>query len=509
MRIAVHLDRARLFRWHRVLVDALRDAGHDTHVRFRDTSEPLPTSLTAILDFDRVRQKSGPERLSTRMNPDAFAGDVEGSASTADLTLDLSTSSVMTRIPGRVLRPTYDGAVKDTALFHALLDGRAPQLWVQDTATGGAWTIGLPALETPTRLAPSLDQTASRLIEGILRTLSRIAAGEKPPDQSASGASDKAAGSILKSVSAFAGRRTTRKLTNVRDKIVGNQPRWHVAWRTVPRETDAPDVGSRDLSQFRVLEDDGQRYFADPFVFVHEGVHHVFVEELPSSTGVGVISHVRIAADGTASAPRVVLSTGAHLSYPQVFARDGAIWMLPECAASGGLDLYRAESFPDRWVKHARLIDGRVHDATLFEHDHILWIAAGCEAFQSSTWDALSLFYADKLTGPWRPHAKNPVLIDARSARPAGPFWRDRGQLYRPAQDCSGGYGGKIAVKRVTKLSPEDFAEEHAGEISFDTARGVLGPHTIHRAGGVEVVDVYARPGALREAFRAGVGTGT
>ena len=507
MRIAIHLDRARLFRWHLVLIEALRAAGHDAYVSFRDTSEPLPTSLTAILDFDRVRTRAGSDRLSTRMAPDAFAafGESAPKAEAAELTLDLATSAKVVRLAGRVLRPTFDGSPKDTALFHALFDGRAPQLACADTQEPGIWDIGLPALESPTRLATSFDQAASRLVEGVVRTIARIDAGERAPITDGPNAASKGSSSILRSAGHFASDRTARKFERARDRLVGNAPRWHVAWRTITDASEPPQAGTLDLSTFRILPDGGKRFFADPFVFVHQGVRHVFVEELPDATGTGVISHFTISDDGSASAPRVVLATPHHLSYPFVFQRDGDIWMLPESAAAGGLDLYRAEAFPDRWVKHARLIEGRLHDATLFEHGDRLWIAAGAEAFQSSTWDALALYWSATLAGPWHAHAKNPVVVDARAARPAGPLWRAGGQLYRPAQDCSGGYGGAIAVNRIVTLTPDKFEEVRDGTIAFNPELNLLGPHTICRAGSIEVVDIYARPGALRAAFRASI----
>ena len=61
----------------------------------------------------------------------------------------------------------------------------------------------------------------------------------------------------------------------------------------------------------------------------------------------------------------------------------------------------------------------------------------------------LWLWHAPSPLGPWTVHAANPVKIDVRSSRPAGtPFVLD-GVLYRPAQDCSRGYGGAVVVNRV------------------------------------------------------------
>ncbi|MGL4397356.1 MAG: glucosamine inositolphosphorylceramide transferase family protein, partial [Hyphomicrobium sp.] len=454
MDIHVALDRARLFGWHKALLTALANAGHTVFVTYAATSEPLATSLTAILDFDHARGHADAERFSHHLKPASFAafsGERRGPES--DITIDLATATRVTRHAGRVLRPHFNGSPRDTALFHALLAERAPVMVIDDTAFEACcWPVGLPAITTPWRLDMSLDQVSSRLVEGILSAVARAAAGETPPPGiAAAHVDDEDGGAVFSSAGSFIARRTAHTFGRLRDHATGDVAKWHVAWRRVAADSQ-PVAGLLTLNDFQILPDDGRRYFADPFLFVHEGVRHVFVEELPDDTGRGIISHFTIAADGTAGPLRVVLDLPHHLSYPQVFAHEGAIYMLPEQQAAGGLDLYRAERFPDRWVVHQRLIDGRLHDATLFQHDGRFWIAAGNEAFQSASWDGLVLYSAPRLEGPWTAHARNPVRVDARSTRPAGPLWMDGAHLIRPTQDCSTGYGGQVTLNRIERL---------------------------------------------------------
>lgn len=503
MRIVVHLDRARLFCWQLSSIQALHDGGHTAVVQFRDTSEPLPTSLTAILDFDAARIRSGPDRFSVRLVPQDFAKFAGPSTGQIDLEIDLSTVSAPAVTSQRTLRPLYDGSPKDTALFHALLDGRAPELAITDSA-GGVWPIGLPALETPSRLAPSLDHTQSRLVEGLTLIVARIASSERPPAAAVAAPVTSKARTVLGSASKFTSQRAVSKFARIRDRLTGDAPKWHVAWRKIV-EGALPQPGILKISGFQILADDGNRFYADPFAFEHEGSTHVFVEEFPAQTNKGIISHFTISEHGAASLPIPVLDVPHHLSYPQVFTLGKEIWMLPEAAGGGGLDLYRAEGFPYRWVKQARIVDQPLHDATLFSHAGQFWIAASTTAYQSSSWDALSLFYSDTLTGPWRPHARNPVLVDARSARPAGPFWHDGETLMRAAQDCSKNYGGQITLKRITGLDPHHFDEVTIGAISISPKSGILGPHTISRAGGYELIDLYARPSFLRAGSRRSI----
>lgn len=504
MQICVHLDPARLFRWHSVLLTALGAAGHEAVVSFVDNPEPLPTSLTAVFDYDRARSHAGDDRLSTHLLAAALASAPRYAGGGYGLMLDLSCASRVATHPGRVLRPLYDGSYKDYALFDALLHQRAPMLTVADSAhRDHVWTIGRPAIEMPWRPARNLDEIASRLVEGLVRAASQVAGGAHPSHEREEQVSFAGRSGIFSAAAGLARHRIRRKVSRLREALTGDTPKWHVAWRRINTGA-AIEPATLQLGDFQVLDDGGKGYFADPFVFCREGIVHVFVEEVPNASRRGIISHFTLAACGTPSPVACVLDTGSHLSYPFVFVHEEAVYMLPESSAAGGLDLYRAAQFPSRWEKVARLIEGRVHDATLVRHGGRWWISAGSETLQSSSWDGLSLYSAEELTGPWQPHALNPVLVDASAARPAGAFWLDgQGHLMRPAQDCSKGYGAAITLRRVLALDEATFSEETSGTIAFAPGTGLMGPHTLSRGGGFELIDLYARPSRLRTLFRS------
>ena len=134
----------------------------------------------------------------------------------------------------------------------------------------------------------------------------------------------------------------------------------------------------------------------------------------------------------------------------------------------------------DPGILHSITIPGV--DSTVFEHDNRWWLI--CTNAGDGRDDKLLVWHADSLFGPWQPHALNPVKIDIRSARPAGtPFMHD-GHLYRPAQDCSATYGGRIVINRVTRLTPTAFEEEAYRTID-PVADGQYnrGLHTLSRLG--------------------------
>jgi hypothetical protein len=101
----------------------------------------------------------------------------------------------------------------------------------------------------------------------------------------------------------------------------------------------------------------------------------------------------------------------------------------------------------------------------------------------------LWLWSAPAFAGPWEPHALNPVKIDVTSARPAGtPFVRD-GMLYRPAQDCSHGYGGAIVVNRIDRLDERCFEETVVDRLDLRTDRYAAGNHTVAFGAGLVTID--------------------
>jgi hypothetical protein len=242
-----------------------------------------------------------------------------------------------------------------------------------------------------------------------------------------------------------------------------------------------------------VLPDDGERYYADPFVMILGGQAHLFVEEFPYSTGKGLISHSLIGADGRLGPPKPVLEASSHLSYPFVFQRGAEVYMIPESGGAGQIRLYRAERFPDRWTLDRVLIDGvEASDATLVEHEGRLWLFAALSDGGASSWDALGLFYADDLHGSWRAHERNPVLVDVSAARPGGAFVPYSGQLRRVAQDCSAGYGSGMTICAVETLDPENYSQRVLTRLAPPPGTGARAAHTINRCADIEVMDFLA-----------------
>lgn len=103
--------------------------------------------------------------------------------------------------------------------------------------------------------------------------------------------------------------------------------------------------------------------------------------------------------------------------------------------------------------------------------------------------DELFLYLAERPEGPWRLHPQAPIKSDVRGARPAGRPFRWRGQLYRPAQDCSERYGGELVFQRVLELTPTSYREVEASRAGPRWRPGLLATHTFNHCPGLTVVD--------------------
>jgi hypothetical protein len=101
------------------------------------------------------------------------------------------------------------------------------------------------------------------------------------------------------------------------------------------------------------------------------------------------------------------------------------------------------------------LIEGvPITDATVFFEGGLWWLF--CTHVGSVE---LHVYHAKTLHGESTAHTLNPVKREVSSSRPAGPPYRRRGDLYRPAQDCSITFGGGVTINRVLELAPDRFRE--------------------------------------------------
>lgn len=249
-----------------------------------------------------------------------------------------------------------------------------------------------------------------------------------------------------------------------------------------------------DLRSYRMLMPPRDRYWADPFPLERAGRHYIFFEEFMFAAGRAHINAVEVGRDGSCSPAVKVLERPYHLSYPLLVEDDGELYMIPESGANRTVEIYRCTRFPHEWRLEKVLLRGaRFVDATLHRAHGIWWMFVNAGPDGTELHDELHLYYADSLLGEWRAHAANPVKSDVRSARPAGRLYERDGKLYRPAQICAPLYGSGISLNEVVRLSPDDYREREVERVFPTHPGGLLGLHTVNRAGELSVVDAFVR----------------
>jgi hypothetical protein len=235
-------------------------------------------------------------------------------------------------------------------------------------------------------------------------------------------------------------------------------------------------------------------FLADPFGWpAPDGGLHVFVERYDYRNRHGFIERYTLGADGRLQEVRLALRERWHLSYPQVFEAEGAVWMLPEAHHSGGLTLYRADLQLESWHAAARIeLDCVPVDATLLWHTDRWWLFYSPADTRRTRFGHLHVAWATRLEGPWHPHPGNPVRIDRASARPGGTALVMGERILLPVQDCTRTYGGATRPLWITRLDESVFEAQCGAPLALPTCAGRYrdGMHTLSACGDWTLLDV-------------------
>jgi hypothetical protein len=265
--------------------------------------------------------------------------------------------------------------------------------------------------------------------------------------------------------------------------------RWLDQWQIAYHFTDEDEADCR-FERLRYLVPPTDRFWADPFAVEHQGRYFIFFEELPYRTQKGRITAIEVFEDAEPGEAQVILERPYHLSYPFVFAWDGSLYMLPETAENGTIEIYRCEAFPLRWRLHRILLDKvSACDATLWRENDRWWMFVNVAEPGADGSDELHLYWSTTPLGPWTAHRGNPVVSDVRCARPAGPLFSRNGKLYRPSQDCSLAYGHSVLINRVDVLRDDSYQETVVDRITPGWRKDVLRVHTLGGSKRLRVID--------------------
>ncbi|MGI8892675.1 MAG: glucosamine inositolphosphorylceramide transferase family protein [Bacteroidia bacterium] len=201
-----------------------------------------------------------------------------------------------------------------------------------------------------------------------------------------------------------------------------------------------------------------KKYFAaDAFGFIQNEKINICFEKYEYKQSKAEIHSTTFDCESkTFSESETIISSSYHLAYPYIIEQDGDIYCLPENNIRANY-IFKLKG-KNVWEKASiDFPENDLIDCTIFFHGDYYWLFCTRKTEGSNL--KLFIYYSDNLKGPYLTHLLNPVKTDISSARPAGTPFIVNGELFRPSQDSSETYGGRIKINKVTSLSPDSFSE--------------------------------------------------
>ncbi len=195
---------------------------------------------------------------------------------------------------------------------------------------------------------------------------------------------------------------------------------------------------------------------------------------------------------GNFDKPQKVLERTHHLSYPFIFEWNNEYYMIPDSSECRAIELYKCAEFPNTWKFYGKLIDNIIAvDTIMFCYQKKWWLFTNVKENEgASTWDELFLFYSDDpLSKDWYAHPKNPIVSDVRNARAAGKIFEHNGNIYRPSQNCSKGYGYGFKINKILVLNENEYQEEEIDSIEPHWDKNIKRVHTFNSTKRLTVID--------------------
>lgn len=210
-------------------------------------------------------------------------------------------------------------------------------------------------------------------------------------------------------------------------------------------------------------------YWADPFLYKKGGVNYLFYEFYDYQKG--KIAYSIINKDLTLSKPTIILDEPYHMSYPFIFEDKGELYIIPESGASGKVRLFKCKQFPDIWEEQSPLLEGSTSDNNIYKlGEYYLMFTTG----QPQMKHDLFILGALDVKGPWQVMFSESLT----NSRSAGNIFELDGNLIRPVQDASRGYGSGIHFKKIDiNMDTGIYDEEVIHSIDPDWHPEIFGTH--------------------------------
>jgi len=225
-------------------------------------------------------------------------------------------------------------------------------------------------------------------------------------------------------------------------------------------------------------------WMADPFVLdVTDEEILLLVEEMPYALHKGIISLLHINRMSMEIISRkVILEIPTHLSFPAIWRKDGHIYVYPESAKSGKLDMYEFDNDNEELTFVKTICDDVVWDSYITETfgELLLFTAAHNDKI-------LDIYKWEDQKDRFVPFQQIPSELP--NSRMGGAVFEYKGHYYYPAQNCEKTYGGAIDIKRLNMEDGKITVEDVVKHLESPSKRYPLGLHTMNEYKGVVVID--------------------
>jgi len=220
-----------------------------------------------------------------------------------------------------------------------------------------------------------------------------------------------------------------------------NEDSWTVGYGNINNLEDIDSIIEKKLLIKDIQSDSTFNFIADPFIFKDSTGIYVFVEQFIKKNGDISVFYSKDTINVKFKYLGIVLDEDFHLSYPQVFAYNKHIYMLPETQKSGKVILYKSVKFPLTWEKCRVLLKyDNIKDPTLLQHNSKIYLF-GCQKGKLYCWISDNLFSDFKRI--------DKVLLLGTESRPGGRIFKYDNKIIMPIQNSSKGYGSGLSLYEI------------------------------------------------------------
>lgn len=251
---------------------------------------------------------------------------------------------------------------------------------------------------------------------------------------------------------------------------------------------------------FKLVSNPSWAWAADPFLVEYETKIYLFAElYLYKSERNGVIGCCEYK-DGKFGGWSVVMDCHWHLSYPNVWVKNGKLYMCPEMYQTGEVAVFELISFPDKWKKiHVFLNNGKYVDSTFMKYQDKNYLFT-YHLTKSAIAGELLLF---EILEDGTLSGGDCICDDIGKARPGGNLIKCGDRVIRVSQDSTDGYGKGLVFSEVERVFPL-YEEKEIMRIGPNDIKGnwngkFFGVHTYNRCRDLEVIDLKYRTFSVEE----------